>query len=85
MDFFFNITSDVLSYAYQLLFYITLPCKHSSILPVLLSLDTVPFSSIQHREADDRQVEVSRSVQPALCGKIPGLYVAVEILSPRLW
>lgn len=23
-------TSDVLSYAHQLLFYVTLPCKHSS-------------------------------------------------------
>lgn len=57
--FFFNITSDVLSYAYQLLFYITLSCKHSSILPVLLSLGAVPFSSIQHKVGpDDRQIDV---------------------------
>lgn len=59
MDTFCNITSDALSYAYQLLFYVTLHYKHSSILPVLLSLYAVPFNSIQHRaEADDRQVEV---------------------------
>lgn len=51
--FFFNITSDVLSYAYPLLFYIILPCKHSSILPVLLFLDAFP-----HREPRDKQVDV---------------------------
>lgn len=33
---------------YQLLFYITLPCKHSSIFLVLLSLDAVPFSNAEH-------------------------------------
>lgn len=64
--FFFNITSDVLSYAYQLLFYISLPCKHSFILPVLLSLSAVPFCSIQRRLPDDRQVEDS-FVEPASC------------------
>lgn len=47
--FFFNITSDVLSYAYQLLFCITLSCKHSSVLPVLLSPGAVAFSSIQQQ------------------------------------
>lgn len=53
----FNITSDVLSYAHQLLFYVTLPCKHSSILPVLLWM--LPFSIIRHRvEPLDRRVEV---------------------------
>lgn len=35
-DIFYNITSDVLSYAYQLLFCITFPRKHSSILPACL-------------------------------------------------
>lgn len=53
--FFFNITSDVLSYAYQLLFYITLPCKHSSILIVLLSVYDVPFSSIIQHSRNRRQ------------------------------
>lgn len=60
--FFCNITSDVLSYAYQLLFYITLPCKHSSILPVSLSVDAAPSGSIQHRE----DVKVASASSPSL-------------------
>lgn len=42
---FFNITPDVLSYAYQLLFYITLPCRHSSIFLLFLSLGYEPFTA----------------------------------------
>lgn len=90
MDTFFcNITSDVLSYAYQLLFYITLPCEHSSILPVSLGVDAAPSGSVQHRE-DNKMTGKSCVCIRSFTGlyvNIPGLFVAVNISltsSPRL-
>lgn len=69
---------------YQLLFSLVFPAKHSSMLLVLLSLDSAPLSGIQHR-TEHRLAEFVKLVMSL--SRLNGLFAAVKIsvaLSPCL-
>lgn len=82
---FLNTISDILSFAcISCYFSLVFPAKHSSMLLVLLSRNSAPFSGIQHR-TEHRLAEFVKLVMALI--RLNGLFAAVKIsvaLSPCL-